>query len=451
MDATINRTDSNGARQRFVSGLMFSVLLVSVALSATVSDAANFRTRNFLVEAPTPQLARQVGDAAERFRDELATYWTGSPLPPWPTPCPVRVVAGDNLAAQGVTTYNPAPVRDFQMEVIGTPERILDSVLPHEVTHTVLATYFGRPLPRWADEGICTTVEHASERAKHEAKLREFLASRRGIAMNRLFLLTEYPPDVLPMYAQGYSVCRFLIEQQGPQTFIEFLKDYMAHPSWTATVQKHYGYDSLAELQEYWLAWVEAGSGSVAKFVKKDIRPEGVPAASLASRQPARGAARDQNDGSASASTAPALSLLGANAPERGRTDDFENNLVATNDRGRVAESNASGGWYHRRAAGRNAADVNDARTAPRQPTDGQLADALLERPRSVNRTQEPATPLWAPPSVISSGRYSSAAPQAETMGSMRSPSTPSNAAVPRGSADGRPSSHEEPRSRMWR
>ncbi len=33
------------------------------------------------------------------------------------------------------------------MEVIGTPERILDSVLPHEVTHTILATYFGRPLP----------------------------------------------------------------------------------------------------------------------------------------------------------------------------------------------------------------------------------------------------------------------------------------------------------------
>ncbi len=121
------------------------------------------------------------------------------------------MVAGDNLAAQGVTTYNPAPVRDFQMEVIGTPERILDSVLPHEVTHTVLATYFGRPLPRWADEGICTTVEHVSERSKHEAKLREFLSSRRGIAMNQLFLLTEYPPDVLPMYAQGYSVCRFLI------------------------------------------------------------------------------------------------------------------------------------------------------------------------------------------------------------------------------------------------
>ena len=103
-------------------------------------------------------------------------------------------------------------------------------------------------LPRWADEGICTTVEHDSERSKHEVKLREFLRSRRGIPMNQLFLLTEYPSDVLPMYAQGYSVCQFLIAQKGPQEFIRFLQDYIQHPSWTANVRKHYEYESLAEL-----------------------------------------------------------------------------------------------------------------------------------------------------------------------------------------------------------
>jgi hypothetical protein len=209
-----------------------------------------------------------VGDAAEKYRRELAVYWLGGELPPWPTPCPVRVVAGSHLAAQGVTTYNRAPVRDFQMEVVGSPERILDSVLPHEVTHTILATYFGRPLPRWADEGICTTVEHPSERQKHEVKLREFLRSRRGIAMNTLFLMTEYPADVLPMYAQGYSVCQFLIAQQGPRGFVSFLGDYMDKPSWTHHVRTHYGYESLAELQEAWLAWVADGSGPVDTYVK---------------------------------------------------------------------------------------------------------------------------------------------------------------------------------------
>lgn len=445
MDATFNRTDSDSARQPFARACTFSAILVAVAMQAGMSHAANFRTRNFLVEAPTPQLAREVGDAAERFRDELATYWTGSTLPPWPTPCPVRVVAGDNLAAQGVTTYNPSPVRDFQMEVIGTPERILDSVLPHEVTHTVLATYFGRPLPRWADEGICTTVEHASERAKHEAKLREFLASRRGIAMNRLFLLTEYPQDVLPMYAQGYSVCRFLIEQQGPKTFIGFLEDYMQRPSWTANVQKHYGYESLAELQEYWLDWVEAGSGSVEKFVKADVRPASSPAASVASLQPPANATAS-NRGER---LAPASAMVAASGISRGRTDDLENNLVAANDRGRLGESNGGGSWYHRRASGVNATPETERPAA--SPTSGQLADVLTGRPLTANRTQEPATPLWAPPSVVSSGRYSSATPQAESMGSVRSNSATLHTAAPRGDADGLPYQHEESRSSMWR
>jgi hypothetical protein len=243
---------------------------VVVCFFATISaaSAASYRTQNFIVSAPDGQLAQAVGDAAEGFRRDLAVYWLGEELAPWAGPCPIRVIAGPHLAAQGVTQYNRAPVRDFQMEVVGTPERILDSVLPHEVTHTVLATHFGQPLPRWADEGICTTVEHSSEKAKHEMKLREFLASGRGIAMNRLFLLAEYPQDILPMYAQGYSVCRFLIEQKSPRHFVDFLSDYIRQPSWTDNIRKHYGYESLAELQDRWLAWVGDGGGSVALYVK---------------------------------------------------------------------------------------------------------------------------------------------------------------------------------------
>lgn len=276
MDACIGSFRFAYEPQRRVNRSFCCCLLLSGLLSLAISSqvaAADVRTTNFLVMAPTPDLAQAVGEAAEGFRRDLAIYWLGNELPPWPTPCPIRVIAGSNLAAQGVTTYNRSPVRDFQMEVIGSPQRILDSVLPHEVTHTILATHFGRPLPRWADEGICTTVEHQSERAKHEAKLREFLQTRRGIAMNKLFLMTEYPSDVLPMYAQGYSVCQFLIAQRGPRALVSFLGDYMQKPSWTHHVRSHYGYESLAELQEAWLAWVANGSGPVDAYVKQPQTP----------------------------------------------------------------------------------------------------------------------------------------------------------------------------------
>jgi hypothetical protein len=158
------------------------------------------------------------------------------------------------------------------MEVIGTPERILDSVLPHEITHTILATHFGQPLPRWADEGISTTVEHNTERSKHEIKLREYLTTNRGIPMNRLFKMKDYPQEMLTLYAQGYSVCRFLIEQKGPREFIKFLETYLARGSWTDSIRKHYEYESLAELQDFWVAWVSSGSGDVASYKKGSDR-----------------------------------------------------------------------------------------------------------------------------------------------------------------------------------
>lgn len=328
--------------------LAFTVLALSVAFSAN-SNAGDRRTQNFIVHAPNAQLANAVAEAAEKYRHDLAVYWLGQPLPPWQSPCPIRVVAGPRLAAQGVTTYNPRPVRDFQMEVVGTPERILDSVLPHEVTHTILATHFGRPLPRWADEGICTTVEHASERNKHELMLRQFLGARRGIAMNQLFLMTEYPSDVLPMYAQGYSVCRFLIDQKGPRAFIAFLHDYMQHPSWTANIKKHYQYDSLKELQDYWLAWVSDGGRSVEKFVK--LSPSGQQA-------PSSGVQLASNEIPAPAADPNSLKLadaFGANVRP----------VSASSVQATQLASSGTGGWYQRKKQAAESGQKGGSRPTP--------------------------------------------------------------------------------------
>jgi hypothetical protein len=147
----------------------------------------------------------------------------------------------------------------WTMSIQGSAERILDSVLPHEVTHTVFATHFGRPLPRWADEGACTTVEHVSERDKQHKLLYEFLTTGRGIAFNKMFAMKEYPPDVLPLYSQGYSLARFLIAQGGQRKFIEYVGDGMQWNNWTKATQQHYGFSSLSDLQTTWVSWVRRG------------------------------------------------------------------------------------------------------------------------------------------------------------------------------------------------
>jgi hypothetical protein len=81
--------------------------------------------------------------------------------------------------------------------------------------------------------------------------------------MNDLFRLREYPADMLPMYSQGYSVVQYLIAQGGHQKFVVFLEDYMRLQSWTQSLRKHYGYESLAAFQDQWLSWVSTGSQGI--------------------------------------------------------------------------------------------------------------------------------------------------------------------------------------------
>ncbi len=244
-------------------GSMDARILRLAVLAAAVSClGASQRTANFIVTAPTPEQAEQIASAAERFRRELALEWLGQEMPNWSQPCPITAQVGDHLGAGGATSFlfEHGEVFGWKMNIQGSQERILDSVLPHEVTHTIFATHFRRPLPRWADEGSCTTVEHTSERTKQQIMLVDFLRTGRGIAFSRMFAMKEYPHDVMPLYSQGYSLARYLIAQGGKRKFLTYLADGMRDEDWQRATRQHYGFDNLAVLQDTWLDWVRRGS-----------------------------------------------------------------------------------------------------------------------------------------------------------------------------------------------
>lgn len=237
------------------------VLAALAMIAAAEAVAAGYRTANFLVDAPTEALARRIGDAAEQYRHTLAVEWTGRPLPRWSRPCPIRAQVGPQLGAGGATSFvfDKGEVFNWTMTIQGSEERILDSVLPHEITHTIFASHFRRPLPRWADEGACTTVEHPVERARQHRLLIEFLTTGRGIAFPDMFAMREYPPDVLPLYSQGYSLARYLIERGGRHKYVSFVGDGLAADDWKGALARHYGVGDVAQLQHVWLDWVRQG------------------------------------------------------------------------------------------------------------------------------------------------------------------------------------------------
>lgn len=232
-----------------------------LAFQILSAAGAGYRTANFTVDAPTGHLAKEIGDAAEHYRSQLAQEWLGKGLPNWSKPCPIKARVAPELGAGGATSFvfDRGEVFGWRMDIQGSRERVLDSVVPHEVTHTIFASHFRQPIPRWADEGACTTVEHRSEIAKQENMLIEFLQTRRGIPFSNLFAMKEYPRDVLPLYAQGHSLSRFLIDQRGKREFLAFIEDGLNDDNWIRAVRDRYGYRDLLTLQNTWQNWVVQG------------------------------------------------------------------------------------------------------------------------------------------------------------------------------------------------
>jgi hypothetical protein len=227
------------------------VLLLAAAFA---SLGASYQTPNFLVEAPTPQIAQQVGQYAEHYRREKALEWVGREMPRWPEPCPLRVKVTMS-GAGGATSFafDQGQVLGQQMNIEGSLDRILASVLPHEVTHTVFAHHFRHPVPRWADEGGAVLSEDEVERNRHDQLVRQILNQGRAIPLRRLFSLKEYPSDVMCLYAQGFSVANFLVSNSNRPTFLNFVGDGMQY-GWDHAVQTYYRYRNVEEMEQAWLS-----------------------------------------------------------------------------------------------------------------------------------------------------------------------------------------------------
>ena len=224
---------------------------------------ASYRTQNFIVNAPNAQVAKDVGDAAEtlsrRTRDRMARQAAAAVGPALPDhrasrPQPRRR-RRDELRLRSRRSLRLA------MTIQGSHERILDSVLPHEVTHTIFASHFRQPVPRWADEGACTTVEHVSERTKQQQMLIQFLQDRprhrlqldvrdEGVSGRRPAALRARPlaGDVLHRpRGQGEVSCN-----SSPTD----CKTKTGPPPCTSTT----AFKTWPQLQNTWLDWVRPGS-----------------------------------------------------------------------------------------------------------------------------------------------------------------------------------------------
>jgi hypothetical protein len=241
---------------------------VIVLLSAAAATAATHRTPNFLVEAPTLEMAKQAGSVAENSRRQIAIKWLGHEMRPWYAQCRLLVDVGE-MGAGGATSFTfdrgqsgTTEVFGWSMRVQGPFDRIIDSVIPHEVTHTILACHFRSPLPRWADEGVATSSEDDIEKRRQRRLATESLRSGRLIPLRRLLAIREYPNDmkaVLLLYAEGFSLTDYLLQESDNALFLAFVQDAL-QKGWDDAIRRHYRYKNVEDLEKQWHAWIQAGS-----------------------------------------------------------------------------------------------------------------------------------------------------------------------------------------------
>lgn len=215
------------------------------------------RTKNFVVRGLH---AQEVADKAELSRRVIAQRFLGRTLPDWSTPARIDSLPGGGDYGGGSTFFFfTGGMPGIEGKWLGNRRTMLENVVPHEVCHTVVASHFKRPTPRWYDEGLAQCVEGRRPQEFHRQLVVQRLQSGRAFPTSKLFGMSEYPRDMSTLYAQGHSVASYLIGLKGPREYIRFGEIGLAS-GWEKGAAEVYGFRDLKHLQQSWLAWVRAGA-----------------------------------------------------------------------------------------------------------------------------------------------------------------------------------------------
>jgi hypothetical protein len=232
------------------------------------ASTGSFRVCSFT----SPEEANQVARRCENLRTELAeVYGLESHKTKWQPRCEVyllcnkqkygAVVGRAAMETLGSTLVTPETglikVRriDLRTDVVG----YLQEVLPHEMTHVLIADQFREgPPPLWYDEGLALLADSPSKHAAHVIDLRNGL--NRGIAFSLEELMTtkQYPTPnrVSVFYGQCASLAQFLANYQGAAKVHAFARQSQA-VGVNLALKETYGIRGVSELEQMWLKSLE--------------------------------------------------------------------------------------------------------------------------------------------------------------------------------------------------
>ena len=200
--------------------------------------------------------------------------WSGgsAPAETWSPKCDIYVyptsqifsaMTGQPEESPGFSTMglNAGRIIARRVNLRADHATLVKAILPHEVTHVVLADFFAQQqIPRWADEGMAVLSEPRSEQQIRAADLEKPLASGKVFRVKDLMVM-DYPDGQYwgLYYAQSVSLTRFLVEQGTPAQFVEFVQGCQRRGH-EAELRRIYKIEGFADLQKRWFAYARSQS-----------------------------------------------------------------------------------------------------------------------------------------------------------------------------------------------
>ncbi|QDU64116.1 hypothetical protein Pan216_50050 [Planctomycetes bacterium Pan216] len=221
-------------------------------------------TANFRIHHRDRALGEEVARLAEAARKMSHEMWFGSPPQrDWTPRCDVFLypTAQEYTQVTGVPAQSPGHskvlnengrIRSRRLELRCDDPNMKLAILPHEITHVVLAGKFGaHDVPRWADEGMAVLTEPRDKQDAHLGNLYRCQTTGRRFSCSQMFTMREYPPgpQMRDFYAHSVGICRYLVEMGGAEKLPLFINTALQNNNYELALRQVYGINGVTDLE----------------------------------------------------------------------------------------------------------------------------------------------------------------------------------------------------------
>jgi hypothetical protein len=226
-----------------------------------VSETANFR----IMHDQKKTMVENVGKVAEETRLALQKKWFGDVSVEWDGKCSIYLHVNrekyetktkqKNTLGHMRTITQVDGVYSRTIHIPAKEAKLLEDVLPHEVSHSVMAVRFQGKMPRWADEGMAMLAESPAAIDECLGRLAKYKKQDALFALE-VMLQTDEPEHIMTLefYSQSTSVVQFLTKRKGPATFTAFLRTCL-RKGYEPALKEHYAIEGFRDLERQWQAF----------------------------------------------------------------------------------------------------------------------------------------------------------------------------------------------------